>query len=160
MILGSCGESLCLCAWVHGKRRGDIDNFLRRNLHTDCEDGTSEILASTSLQLNEYFQGTRTTFTIPLLLTGTPFQRRVWTELTKIPYGVTISYAELASRTGNSRAVRAVASANAVNPISILVPCHRVIGSDHRLTGYGGGLEAKQMLLALESRGAINTLPL
>lgn len=160
LILGSYRDGLCLCAWTHGKRRDDIYKLLRRRLNADFKHGTSCILADTADQLDEYFQGTRTSFTIPLLITGTPFQHDVWTELTKIPYGMTISYAGLALRTGNPQAVRAVASANAVNPISILVPCHRVIGSDHRLTGYGGGLEAKQMLLALETRGALNTLPL
>lgn len=102
-------------------------------------------------ELEEYFAGKRMEFTIPMLFTGTEFQHRVWTELMRIPYGITISYGELARRIGNPNAVRAVASANATNPLSILVPCHRVIGHDNRLTGYGGGLEIKQMLLTLEA---------
>ena len=101
-------------------------------------------------QLNEYFAGERTEFDLPLRLNGTGFQRRVWTELTRIPCGETISYAQLASRVGQPGAFRAVGSANGKNPISIIVPCHRVIGSNGRLAGYGGGLTNKVELLRLE----------
>ena len=102
-------------------------------------------------ELNEYFAGERRAFDLPIQFAGSDFQCRVWSELMKIPYGTTISYAELARRIGNSKAVRAVASANATNQISIFVPCHRVIGSNRKLTGYGGGLDAKQALLSLEN---------
>lgn len=108
-------------------------------------------------QLREYFQGWRRDFDIPLAPEGTTFQRRVWEELRRIPCGATISYAELARRIGDPRAVRAVARANALNPIAILIPCHRVIGSDGTLTGYAGGLERKARLLKLE--GALAPLP-
>jgi methylated-DNA-[protein]-cysteine S-methyltransferase len=101
-------------------------------------------------QLSEYFAGTRRTFHLPLRLQGTEFQQRVWRELTEIPYGETWSYGQLARRIGNPNASRAVGLANGRNPISILVPCHRVIGADGSLTGYGGGLERKQWLLAHE----------
>ena len=101
-------------------------------------------------ELEEYFAGHRKIFDIPVVFTGSEFQCTVWEELMKIPYGRTISYGELARRIHNPKAVRAVASANATNPISILVPCHRVIGSNHKLTGYGGGLDAKKGLLELE----------
>ena len=93
----------------------------------------------------------RTTFDIPLLLVGTEFQKSVWNELLNIPYGTTISYAQLSQRLDNPKAIRAVASSNGANSISILIPCHRVIGSDHKLTGYAGGLVAKKTLLELES---------
>lgn len=109
--------------------------------------------SSLSLQIGEYFAGARRDFDIPLAPEGTEFQRRVWEELRRIPCGSTISYAELARRLGDPRAVRAVARANALNPIAILIPCHRVIGSDGTLTGYAGGLERKARLLELE--GAI-----
>ncbi|MHA3775626.1 methylated-DNA--[protein]-cysteine S-methyltransferase [Verrucomicrobiota bacterium sgz303538] len=109
-------------------------------------------------QLSEYFSGRRTMFDLAIdrdALGGTPFQRRVWSELEKIPYGVTISYGELAARIGNRGAVRAVGLANGRNPISIVVPCHRVIGANRTLTGYGGGLERKRWLLDLEGGGVL-----
>lgn len=102
-------------------------------------------------QLDEYFRGQRKEFSIKLDLRGTEFQKRVWRELAKIPYGKTVSYRDIAFVLGSSQAVRAVGSANGQNPIVIIVPCHRVIGSDGRLTGYGGGLWRKQWLLNLES---------
>lgn len=158
MIIGSYAGQLCLCDWAAEKRRQTIDRRICRHLHAEYEEGTSDIIRRTTAQLDEYFAGTRTTFDIPLVFTGSAFQCAVWTELMKIPYGTTISYAELARRINNPKAVRAVASANATNPISLFVPCHRVIGSNHKLTGYGGGLTAKQALLALEARGSSTVL--
>lgn len=150
IIIGSYGEGLCLCDWARNKRRAAIDRRIQHHLNARYEDGTSDVSARAISQLNEYFAGIRKGFDIPIVFTGSEFQCRVWAELTKIPYGTTISYGELARRIGNPKAVRAVAGANATNPISIFVPCHRVIGSDHRLTGYGGGLYAKKELLAME----------
>lgn len=160
MMLGSWGDKLCICDWAVEKRRGTIDRRICRHLNAEYEEGTSEVVKGAIRQLDEYFAGERREFSIPVVFTGSPFQCSVWTELMKIPYGATISYAELARRINNPKAVRAVASANATNPISIFVPCHRVIGSNHKLTGYGGGLDAKQALLALEARtcGIILTL--
>jgi methylated-DNA-[protein]-cysteine S-methyltransferase len=103
-----------------------------------------------SEQLSEYFARSRRTFTIPIALAGTPFQKRVWSELMTIPYGETRSYRQLAEAIGNPSSMRAVGAANGQNPISIIVPCHRVIGSDGALVGYGGGLERKRFLLDLE----------
>ncbi|HEY0139362.1 MAG TPA: methylated-DNA--[protein]-cysteine S-methyltransferase [Thermoanaerobaculia bacterium] len=103
-------------------------------------------------QLNEYFNGKRTTFDVTLELRGTEFQKAVWNELLNVPYGATISYGELARRIGRPDAVRAVGSANGANPVPIIVPCHRIIGANGTLTGYGGGLPRKQQLLALEAR--------
>ncbi len=102
-------------------------------------------------QLEEYFSGKRREFDVPLDLRGTPFQLRVWEELRRISYGSTISYGELARRIGSPASVRAVGAANGRNPVSIIVPCHRVIGSNGSLTGYGGGLERKKVLLELEA---------
>jgi methylated-DNA-[protein]-cysteine S-methyltransferase len=101
-------------------------------------------------QVGEYFAGARTSFDLPLSFEGTPFQRRVWSALLEIPFGETITYAELAQRVGAPKASRAVGGANARNPISIVVPCHRVIGSDGSLTGYAGGEERKRWLLDFE----------
>lgn len=103
-------------------------------------------------QLLAYFRGELRQFDVPLALEGTDFQRRVWNALRGIPYGETISYLQLAERIGNPKAVRAVGLANGSNPIPVIVPCHRVIGSDGSLTGFGGGLSTKKKLLELESR--------
>jgi methylated-DNA-[protein]-cysteine S-methyltransferase len=102
-------------------------------------------------QLDEYFAGRRTTFDVPLTMSGSPFQRRVWRALQEIPYGETISYGELAHRVGEPATPRNVGAANGRNPISVIVPCHRVIGADGSLVGYGGGLERKRILLDLEA---------
>jgi len=103
-------------------------------------------------QLQAYFRGELKEFDLPLAMVGTEFQLRVWNALRAIPYGETISYAQLAERIGNPKAVRAVGLANGSNPIPIIVPCHRVIGSDGSLTGFGGGLSTKKMLLELENK--------
>jgi methylated-DNA-[protein]-cysteine S-methyltransferase len=103
-------------------------------------------------QLREYFAGRRSEFDLPLTPRGTEFQKNVWNRLQEIPYGETISYGELAKRVGNPKASRAVGAANGSNPIPIVIPCHRVIGSNGKLTGFGGGLPTKEALLALEAR--------
>ncbi len=108
--------------------------------------------AEAARQLREYFDGERTEFDVPLGLAGTPFQQRVWAALRRIPYGETVSYGELATQIGQPGAARAVGLANGRNPIAIIVPCHRVVGSDGSLTGYGGGLERKRHLLAFEEK--------
>jgi methylated-DNA-[protein]-cysteine S-methyltransferase len=112
--------------------------------------GSHALLDRTAAQLGEYFDGTRRAFELPLSPRGTLFQRTVWTELARIPYGEAISYAQLAQRIGKPAAMRAVGAANGRNPLPILVPCHRVIGADGSLTGFGGGLPTKAFLLRLE----------
>lgn len=113
-----------------------------------------KILNQCIVQLDEYFCGKRKNFDLPLRQKGTEFQQRVWAELMQIPYGKTISYLQLAQRLGNVKIIRAAASANGRNQLSIVVPCHRVIGSDGRLTGYGGGLPRKKWLLDHENKFA------
>lgn len=108
------------------------------------------LLRETVQQLEEYFSGSRQVFTIPLHPRGTPFREKVWAALREIPYGETRSYGQLAEMVGQPRAVRAVGGANHHNPIAILIPCHRVIGADGSLTGYGGGMDKKEFLLRLE----------
>ena len=110
-----------------------------------------EPFGNVRMQLDEYFEGRRAAFNLPLEPEGTPFQRRVWRALEEIPYGETVTYSELARRIGRPTAARAVGAANGRNPISVIVPCHRVIGADGTLTGYGGGIERKQFLLDLEA---------
>lgn len=152
MILGSYDGKLCLCDWADGKRRATIDRRLQRILNANFVESSSDVIEMARQQLNEYFFNQRHEFYIPLLFVGTDFQIKVWNELLKIPYGVTVSYGELAQRIGMPNAVRAVANANSVNAISIITPCHRVIGTNGSLTGYGGGLERKRYLLNLEKK--------
>ncbi len=112
---------------------------------------SAQPFADVALQLDEYFAGARKAFDVPLELEGNPFEVAVWRTLQEIPYGETISYGELARRVGDPGAARAVGLANARNPVAVIVPCHRVIGADGSLTGFGGGLERKRLLLDLES---------
>jgi methylated-DNA-[protein]-cysteine S-methyltransferase len=117
------------------------------------EDSSNAILMKTDRQLAEYFTGKRQQFDLPLDMRGTQFQKNVWAMLRAIPFGETRSYGELAAKLGKPSASRAVGAANGRNPISIVVPCHRVIGSSGKLTGFAGGLEAKAHLLGLETKG-------
>lgn len=117
------------------------------------EDRTHPILTDAESQLGEYFTGRRTTFSVPLDMRGTSFQKSVWKALLEIPFGETRSYGQLARQLGNPQAMRAVGAANGRNPLSIVVPCHRVIGSSGKLTGFAGGLETKARLLSLEEHG-------
>lgn len=111
---------------------------------------TTELLSMATIQLDEYFQGKRTTFSLPFKLTGTPFQLAVWKELQNILYGKTTSYKEIAQKINKPKAYRAVGMANNKNPLPIIIPCHRVIGSNGKLIGYAGGLNLKNYLLELE----------
>jgi methylated-DNA-[protein]-cysteine S-methyltransferase len=126
------------------------DNPRRVPLEETHEDNDHPVLRSAERQLDEYFAGRRTSFDLPLDMRGTEFQKQVWKALTIIPYGETRTYLDLATGLGNPAATRAVGAANGRNPISIIVPCHRVIGSNGKLTGFAGGLEAKSYLLELE----------
>ena len=130
--------------------------FFEKNIDKILSSGSYEkketpLIKKTAVQLGEYFEGKLKKFDIPLVLQGTGFQVKVWKALLKVPYGKTCSYGELAAKTGNPKASRAVGMANNRNPLVIIVPCHRVIGSNGSLTGYDGGLELKQKLLELES---------
>lgn len=150
LLLGSFGNKLCLCDWQVEKHSDRVNRRLKSILHAEFKESTSEVIEQAERQLDEFFAGGRKAFTVPLLFVGTDFQKTVWNELLKIPFGQTISYGEMAKRIGMPKAVRAVANANGANAMSIFVPCHRVVGSDHSLTGYGGGLNAKRRLLELE----------
>lgn len=118
--------------------------------HLEASEGDNAVLDETRAQLDDYFANRRRSFDLPLRPIGTPFQREVWTMLGRIPYGETWSYGDVAQRLGKPAAVRAVGAANGRNPIPIVVPCHRVIGADGSLTGFGGGLSIKRYLLELE----------
>jgi methylated-DNA-[protein]-cysteine S-methyltransferase len=120
-------------------------------LEVPGSEAAAQILRNAKGQLGEYFAGVRKQFSVPLEFHGTAFQQEAWRGLLTIPYGQTVSYGEQARRIGRPRAVRAIGAANGANPIPIIVPCHRVIGADGSLTGYGGGMEIKKKLLALEN---------
>jgi len=141
LVVASDGSAI-VGVWMANAEPDDVSWADRR--------GADSLLDEARRQLVAYFAGRLRAFDLPLAPNGTEFQRRVWTELTKIPFGATISYARLARRVSNAAAVRAVGAANGRNPIPIIVPCHRVIGSDGSLTGFGGGLARKQWLLKHE----------
>lgn len=151
ILLGSYDGKLCLADWMYRRMRSTIDKRIQKALKSEYIEQDSEVIAETIVQMSEYFAGERKTFDVPLLMVGTDFQKRVWEGLIKIPYGTTASYLELSKNIGNQKAVRAVASANGANAISIMIPCHRIIGSNGDLVGYAGGLPAKKKLLTLEN---------
>jgi methylated-DNA-[protein]-cysteine S-methyltransferase len=136
--------------------------YMERQRHRPAEETFGEPddtpFAEVSDQLAAYFAGRRTTFDLPMTMAGTPFQQRVWASLREIPHGETITYGQLAERIGQPAAVRAVGLANGKNPIGIIVPCHRVVGSTGSLVGYGGGLDRKRHLLAFERKVSGSTL--
>lgn len=150
LIIGSFENQLCLCDWRYRKMRASIDKRIQGGLQTEYVEGESEIIEETIRQLSAYFAGEATTFDLPLLLVGSDFQKQIWELLLQIPFGKTESYSGLSEKYGDSLAIRAVASANGANAISIIVPCHRIIASDGKLTGYAGGLQTKKKLLKLE----------
>jgi methylated-DNA-[protein]-cysteine S-methyltransferase len=150
LILGAFHEKLCLCDWRYRKMRPTIDKRIREGLNASFEEGETIVTETAKHQLDEYFSAERINFDVPLLMVGTYFQKTVWNELLKIPFGKTESYLGLSRKIANEKAIRSVAAANGANAISIFIPCHRIIGSDGRLTGYGGGLQAKRKLLQME----------
>ena len=154
LILGSSVGKLCLLDFRCRKMRKTVDDRIKKGLNAEFVDQDDEVLEETREQLDEYLNGNRKEFDIPLLMVGTDFQRRVWKALMKVPYGVTSTYGQIAEDIGSPKAVRAVGNANRANPISIIVPCHRIIGGHGELAGYGGGLSVKKRLLNLEQRNA------
>ena len=155
MILGSYGDTFCIANWKYGKTKVRIEDKIAKVLDAEYIDVSSTVIEEAIQQLDAYFRGERKVFDIPLLMLGTDFQKSVWEALLEIPYGETASYLEQAKRIGREKAVRAVASANGANAISIFIPCHRIIGSNGTLTGYAGGLDTKQKLLELERRTVV-----
>ena len=154
IILASIGDELCLCDWYEKPCAERNKRRLVRYLNAEFVSATSLILEQTKRELDEYFAGKRKAFDIPLHPVGTDFQKQVWQTLLEIPYGETRAYKEIALKANNLKGVRAVAQAIGANGISILIPCHRVIGTNHSLTGFAGGIEAKRLLLNIESKGS------
>lgn len=154
MLAGATDKGLCLLEFVESESPEAQLAAIEKTFRARIKPGPGPHLEATLKQLEEYFSGRRKTFDLSLDMRGTPFQQDAWQALLAIPYGRTVSYAEQARSMGRPSAVRAVANANAANPVSIIVPCHRVIGSNGTLTGYGGGLWRKKYLLELEERNS------
>lgn len=150
LILGGYEGRLCLLDYRCRKLRKTVDDRIKKGLRSEFYESDNDLLVTTRKQLEEYLDGARKEFDLPLLMVGTSFQKKVWAALMDIPYGTIATYLELARNIGNEKAVRAVASANGANAMSLVIPCHRVIGSNGELVGYGGGLAVKKTLLHLE----------
>lgn len=152
MIAGAVEDGICLLEFSDRRMLNTEYKDLSRYLKTNIEEGENAHFNQLRIQLNQYFKGLRKDFTVPLVTPGTPFQQSVWKELMSISYGTTRSYLEQSIALGKPESIRAVANANGMNRIAIIIPCHRVIGSDGSLTGYGGGLKRKKWLLDHERR--------
>ena len=152
LIAGATDEGICLLEFSDRRRAARECRDLVKLLKQPLEEGDNGHLQTLRKQLNDYFSGDLKKFTVPLVTPGTDFQQEVWKELLEIPFGKTRSYQEQANLLNKPDSVRAVANANGMNRISIVIPCHRVIGSDGRLTGYGGGLKRKKWLLDHEKK--------
>lgn len=140
--------------------RAAVDNRIKSGLQAEYMEKSSIVIDESIAQLEEYFQGGRSSFNIPLEMVGTDFQKKVWKELLKVPFGKTVTYLRLSKDLGDENAIRAVAAANGANAMSIIVPCHRVVGSNGNLVGYAGGLAAKKKLLSIEGALLTNQLEL
>lgn len=158
LILGSFDNKLCLCDWKYRKMRASIDKRIMQWLDAEYVEWNSWVIEETKKQLLEYSAWKRKIFDIELCLVGTVFQKQVWKELIRIPFWKTFSYLDLSKKIWNEKAIRAVASANWANAISIIIPCHRIIGSDGSLIWYAWWLPAKQKLLQWESEKIQKTL--
>lgn len=152
MIAGATKDGICLLEFTDRRMLSTEVKDLERLLETTCEEGDNRNIKLLRKQLSEYFLGKRKEFSVPLVMPGTEFQQIVWKDLLNIPFGSTRSYQEHADILDRPGSVRAVANANGMNRIAIVIPCHRIIGSDGRLTGYGGGLKRKKWLLDHEKK--------
>ncbi len=154
LILGSFEDQLCILDFKYRRMRLSVDNRIKKGLDAEFIEKEDNILKETKKQIDEYLIGKRKEFTIPLLMVGTEFQKNVWNSLRQVKYGEVASYLDLAKNIDNEKAVRAVASANGANSIGLIIPCHRIIGNDGQLVGYGGGLSVKKRLLKLEKENS------
>jgi AraC family transcriptional regulator of adaptative response/methylated-DNA-[protein]-cysteine methyltransferase len=150
MLAGATNDGICMLEFIDRRMLERQIQILRHRLNGEFIPGNNIHFKNLNKEISEYFAGKRKNFSVPLKLVGTEFQRKVWSELIKTPYGTTRTYNEIAKLIEAERSVRAVANANAANRIAIIIPCHRIIGSDGHLTGYGGGLWRKRYLLDLE----------
>lgn len=152
LILGSFDNKLCLLDFRYRQKRATIDARLHKALNAEYTELEDDIIKQTKKELAQYLSGQRKQFDIPLLMVGSEFQKSVWHALLAIKHGKTASYLQIAKQINNQKAVRAVANANGANALAIIIPCHRIIGSNGKLVGYAGGLAAKEKLLEIEGQ--------
>lgn len=150
LLLGDFEGQLCMMDWKYRSKRNAIDARIQQYLNADFVSKETDLHREAKQQMAAYLSGERKAFNLPITFAGSDFQQKVWTALMEIPYGQTCTYLALSQSLNNPKAVRAVAAANGANALSIIVPCHRVIGSNGALIGYAGGLPAKEKLLQLE----------
>lgn len=164
LLLGEHGGRLCLCDWCGADEPVCVKRSVVQRLNAECRWERAELIDVAVSQLDEYFGlknddvtavSVREQFDVPLMLVGTPFQQRVWSALTEVPFGSTVSYGAFARSLGYERGFQAVAQAVGANPLSVILPCHRIVGGDGSLTGYSGGLDAKRWLLEWERGGLV-----
>lgn len=158
MVFGSSEKGLCLLDFKYRKSFPRILKRIKEYFGEDITYGTSKFIELAENELNQYLQGELKIFTVPLDIKGNEFQLKVWEALLQIKYGKTVSYLDIAKKINRPKAVRAIANANGQNGIAVIIPCHRVIGSDGSLTGYGGGIAIKKKLIRLESRYGKNKI--
>lgn len=150
LILGSFDGKICILDFRYRRMRTTVNNRIKKHLNANFIEHEDEVILETKKQIDEYLQGQRKEFNIPILLLGTEFQKQVWNEVLNVAYGETASYLDIAKRINNPKAIRATASANGANAIALIIPCHRIIETNGELGGYGGGLPVKKRLLNLE----------
>ena len=152
LIAGDYQGNICLLDWKYRKMRDTTDGRIKRGLNAEFNNESTPLIDDLKSQLACYFSGELHEFNIPVTMIGTEFQKQVWNSLLEIPYGETRSYLQLSRQLGNEKAIRAIAAANGANAMSIIIPCHRIIGSNGEMIGYAGGIQAKQKLLQIESK--------
>ncbi len=151
LVIGSFGQKICLVDFAQRNKKDVVLRRVVKGLDAEIVSQANDSIHRAKQQIDEYLQGSRTMFTFPIIMVGTPFQKQVWTELLKVPYGQTASYQDVAKRIGRPKAVRAVGTANGSNALALVIPCHRIIAANGSLGGYGAGLVVKKRLLALEN---------
>ncbi|PIE85094.1 cysteine methyltransferase [Candidatus Gracilibacteria bacterium] len=150
LIIGSFEGKICLLDFAFRKMRNTVDLRIKKGLNAEFIEKEDKVIREVKKQIDEYLEGKRKSFNIPILTVGTPFQKQVWEALLELKYGETASYLDLAKKINNPKAVRAVASANGANAIALIIPCHRIIEKSGSIGGYGGGVAVKKRLLMLE----------
>ena len=160
LIIGSFEGKLCLLDYRYRKQRNRVDARIKKGLWAEYVIKSDEVIENTISQIDLYLHSEIKQIDIPLLMVGSEFQKSVWEALLKIPYGSTASYTQIANMIGNPKSVRAVANANGANAIAVIIPCHRIIGSNGNLVGYAGGLKSKRILLEIERAPIMGMLDL
>ncbi len=160
LIIGSFEGELCLMDYRYRKQRNRVDTRIQKGLSAEYVIKSDDIIEKTISQIDLYLRAETKHIDIPLLMVGSDFQKSVWKALLEIPYGSTASYMQIANMIGNPKSVRAVANANGANAIAVIIPCHRIIGSDGSLVGYAGGLKSKRKLLEIERAPIMGMLDL